>query len=303
MSLKAEAAIILVSLVDLRNILNIKFMGRVHAIGERTPIGVVIRMKHLRQLSVEAAYGNHKDNDTGTKLIMLEALQPHQNIERLRIEHYSGSRFPSRLMVENLGLLLPKLVHLHIEDCHKCQKLPPLWKLPSLQSLALRNLNELEGYDDKFTQLSKTLTDECYYFSSLKQLELQGITEPNLFWFKAKSFYSSIVACCMVLDSSMNLEKDSAKEVKLKQARKLYSYYDGTTMKLRGILAKNEDNFGRVFWVAIKIARMQQKALEAMKKMGKRSARDVKPINSPFSPRVNGTVIPFTTKARTSRLS
>ncbi|KAF3680632.1 putative oxidation resistance protein 1-like isoform X1 [Capsicum annuum] len=153
---------------------------RVRAIGERTPTGVVKRMKHLRQLSVEFEYGNHGDVDTGADLMMLEALQPHQNIEKLRIENYSGSRFPSWLMVENLGILLPKLVHLYIGYLHKIQELPQLWKLPSLQILALRNLGGLEGYDDKFMQPSKTPSDERIFFSSLKQLELQGINEKIL---------------------------------------------------------------------------------------------------------------------------
>ncbi|PHT39141.1 hypothetical protein CQW23_22714 [Capsicum baccatum] len=185
-------------LVDLKNSLTITFMGQARTIGERTPtdvvkrigracaIGektltdVVKRMKHLRLLSVEFEYGNYGDVDSGADTMMLEALQPHQNIQRLRIVNYNGSRFPSWLMVENLGLLLPKLVHLHIKDCHKCQKLPPLWKLPSLQSLELQFLNELDGYDDKFMQPSKTLTDEHYYFFSLKQLELKGISEKIL---------------------------------------------------------------------------------------------------------------------------
>ncbi|KAH0635035.1 hypothetical protein KY284_037821 [Solanum tuberosum] len=164
-------------LVDLRNRLTINFMGRVCAIGERTLTDVVKNMKHLRQLSVEFEYGNHEDDDTGDDLIMLEALQPHQNIESLRIVNYSGSRFPSWVMVENLGFLLPKLVYLCIGDCHKCQKLPPIWKLPSLQSLVLRHLNFVENIDglegdDKFILPS----DECY-FSSLKQLELWAINE------------------------------------------------------------------------------------------------------------------------------
>ncbi|KAH0739938.1 hypothetical protein KY290_038643 [Solanum tuberosum] len=164
-------------LVDLRNRLTIKFMGRVRAIGEITLTDVVKNMKHLRQLSVKFKYGNHEDDDTGDDLIMLEALQPHQNIESLGIVNYSGSRFPSWLMVENLGFLLPKLVYLDIRYCLKCQKLPPLWKLPSLQSLVLRNLNFVENIDglegdDKFMLPS----DECY-FSSLKRLELQAINE------------------------------------------------------------------------------------------------------------------------------
>ncbi|PHT29519.1 putative metal tolerance protein C3 [Capsicum baccatum] len=50
---------------------------------------------------------------------------------------------------------------------------------------------------------------------------------------------------------------------------------------------------------AIKIAGMQQKALGAVEKMGKRSARDVKPITRPFTPKVNGTVIPYKTKDKT----
>ncbi|CAN4120643.1 unnamed protein product [Withania somnifera] len=166
-------------LVDLRNSLSIKFMERVRTIGERIPTGVVKRMQHLRQLSVSFKYGNHEDDDTGADLIMLEALQPHQNIQKLDITNYNGSRFPSWLMVENLGFLLPRLVHLDIARNHKCQKLPPLWKLPSLQILVLRNLDVVEGYDDKFMLPSDTPTDECY-FCSLKRLILQNISERTL---------------------------------------------------------------------------------------------------------------------------
>ncbi|KAM3249382.1 putative disease resistance protein RGA3 [Capsicum annuum] len=52
--------------IDLRISLNIKFMGLVRAIAERTLIGVVKRMEHLRRLSVEFEYGNKKDDDTGS---------------------------------------------------------------------------------------------------------------------------------------------------------------------------------------------------------------------------------------------
>ncbi|PHT85188.1 hypothetical protein T459_07294 [Capsicum annuum] len=138
----------------------------------------LLSLRHL--LSVEFEYGNKEEEDTRDDMIMLEVLQPHQNIEGLGIRNYRGSRFPSWLMVENLDLLLPKLVHLYIKDFHKCQKLPPLWTLPSLHSLGLQNLGGLEVYDDKFMQPSKTPTDECYYLYSLKQIELQGITEKIL---------------------------------------------------------------------------------------------------------------------------
>ncbi|KAM3249390.1 hypothetical protein P3L10_011159 [Capsicum annuum] len=108
-----------------------------------------------RLLSVKFEYGNHED-DAGADLIMLEALQPHQNIESLEILNYSGQGF-----------------------CSKCQKLPLLWKLSSLQSLELRYLDGLEGYDDKFMLPSNTPIDECY-FSSLKRLELEKINEKIL---------------------------------------------------------------------------------------------------------------------------
>nr|XP_016444630.1 PREDICTED: putative disease resistance protein RGA3 [Nicotiana tabacum] len=163
-------------LADLRNRLHIKFMGRARAIGERIPTDVVKRMKHLRELFVEFDYGNQED-DTGADLIMLEALQPHQNIERLRIENYSGSRFPSWLMVDNLGFLLPKLVFLNITYCRKCQKLPPLWRLPSLEDLELQW--NLDGDDDKFMLPSNSPTYLCY-FPSLKELSFMIISEKIL---------------------------------------------------------------------------------------------------------------------------
>ncbi|KAF3666042.1 hypothetical protein FXO37_10748 [Capsicum annuum] len=98
----------------------------------------------VRQLSIEFEYGNKEEDDTRDDMIMLEVLQPHQNIEGLGIKNYRGSRFPSWLMVENLDLLLPKLVHLYIKDFHKCQKLPPLWKLPFSTVLDCRILADLK---------------------------------------------------------------------------------------------------------------------------------------------------------------
>ncbi|KAG5588262.1 hypothetical protein H5410_048696 [Solanum commersonii] len=175
-------------LVDLRNRLTINFMGRVCAFGERTLTDVVKNMKHLRQLSVEFKYGNHEDDDTGDDLIMLEPcfqvnFHPSNKVKEILLLQKADVRipgsqfFPSWLMVENLGFLLPKLVYLCIGDCHKCHKLPPIWKLPSLQSLVLRHLNFVENIDglegdDKFILPS----DECY-FSSLKRLELRAINE------------------------------------------------------------------------------------------------------------------------------
>ncbi|PHT85189.1 hypothetical protein T459_07295 [Capsicum annuum] len=156
-------------LVDLRNSLSIKFMGRAHAIGERTPTDVVKRMEHLQQISVKFECGNHED-DTGADLIMLEALQPHQNIEILEILNYRGSRFPSWMMVENLGFFLPKLVDLRIGFCCKCQKLPLLWKLPSLQGLELQYLDGLEDIESNALPTSSS-SPLC----NLKDLSLDSV--------------------------------------------------------------------------------------------------------------------------------
>ncbi|KAL8532070.1 hypothetical protein ACS0TY_008616 [Phlomoides rotata] len=93
---------------------------------------------------------------------VLQGLQPHQNIEKISIASYHGSRFPGWMST----LVFQKLKEISLEDCPRCEHLPPLGKLPSLTCLSLYKMNSI-----------KCLDGECYgdgetSFPALTRLEI-----------------------------------------------------------------------------------------------------------------------------------
>ncbi|XP_061948105.1 putative disease resistance protein RGA1 [Populus nigra] len=76
---------------------------------------------------------------------VLEGLQPHSNLKKLRIWGYEGSRFPNWMM--NLNMTLPNLVEMELSACDHCEQLPPLGKLQFLKSLVLRGMDGVKSID------------------------------------------------------------------------------------------------------------------------------------------------------------
>ncbi|XP_034888603.1 putative disease resistance protein RGA4 [Populus alba] len=71
---------------------------------------------------------------------VLEGLQPHSNLKKLRIYGYGGSTFPNWMMK------LPYLVEMEL-SAHHCEQLPPLGKLQFLKSLVLRGMDGVQSID------------------------------------------------------------------------------------------------------------------------------------------------------------
>ncbi|KAG6742117.1 hypothetical protein POTOM_055405 [Populus tomentosa] len=76
---------------------------------------------------------------------VLEGLQPHSNLKKLRICGYRGSRFPNWMM--NLNMTLPNLVKMELSTFPNCEQLPPLGKLQFLKSLVLRGMDGVKSID------------------------------------------------------------------------------------------------------------------------------------------------------------
>ncbi|KAJ6861524.1 hypothetical protein NC651_037561 [Populus alba x Populus x berolinensis] len=77
---------------------------------------------------------------------VLEGLQPHSNLTRLRIWGYAASRFSNWMM--NLNMTLPNLVEMELSACDHCEQLPPLGKLQFLKSLVLRGMDSVKSIDN-----------------------------------------------------------------------------------------------------------------------------------------------------------
>ncbi|KAL4601032.1 hypothetical protein ACB092_11G242500 [Castanea dentata] len=115
------------------------------------------------------------DNDSDEKL--LEGLQPHQNLKFLSVRGYGGVRFSSWLS------LLTNLVDLSITGCKRCQQLPRLSQLHSLERLSLTNMKVLEYISDG--DINEEVPTSSF-FPSLKSIDIDDC--PNLKgWWRSTS--------------------------------------------------------------------------------------------------------------------
>ncbi|KAJ4949931.1 hypothetical protein NE237_005600 [Protea cynaroides] len=107
---------------------------------------------HLRELWLNWSGSFPDSQDAKVEENVLDQLQPHTNLEMLRIEGYGGTRFPSWIGHPSFSNLAAVVLHY----CHKCIFLPFLRKLPSLKHLIIKSCNamidisssELSGDDD-----------------------------------------------------------------------------------------------------------------------------------------------------------
>eukprot|EP00258_Populus_trichocarpa_P028506 XP_024444525.1 putative disease resistance protein RGA1 [Populus trichocarpa] len=99
---------------------------------------------------------------------VLEGLQPHSNLKKLRLVGYGGSKFPNNWMM-NLNLMLPNLVEMELKACHNCEQLPPFGKLQFLKNLKLHAMDGVKCIDNN------VYGDEEDPFPSLETLTFDSI--------------------------------------------------------------------------------------------------------------------------------
>ncbi|KAL5547550.1 hypothetical protein UlMin_002781 [Ulmus minor] len=103
--------------------------------------------------------GESNDMDSKKEREILEALQPHTNLEILIIDGYRGTLFPDWVGHESYC----NMVELKLINCKNCCMLPPFEQLPSLRSL------RIDGFDG-FVSIGNE-----FCCSSLEYLTLRGM--------------------------------------------------------------------------------------------------------------------------------
>uniref|UniRef100_A0A0E0IJA0 Uncharacterized protein n=1 Tax=Oryza nivara TaxID=4536 RepID=A0A0E0IJA0_ORYNI len=88
----------------------------------------------------------NSQQESDTEERVLNNLQPHMNLTKLKIKGYNGSRSPCWL--GNTTII--NLTYLYISNCSYWQHLPPLGELPSLKYLYLICLNSVKRIDSSF---------------------------------------------------------------------------------------------------------------------------------------------------------
>ena len=109
----------------------------------------------------------HNSRNESSEEEVLKWLQPHQNLKSLAILFYSGSIFPSWIGDPSFSTM----VRLGLDYCKKCTSLPALGRLPLLQVLAIRGMNEIKSIGNEFYgEIAKP-------FPSLEFLKFQDMRE------------------------------------------------------------------------------------------------------------------------------
>ncbi|KAL0396050.1 UNVERIFIED_CONTAM: putative disease resistance protein RGA1 [Sesamum calycinum] len=100
---------------------------------------------NLTSLGLLWTDGAEKTESTEYYEELLQGLQPHHNLEIIRIKSYQGFNFPNWMS----ALALKNLKKVSLESCRRCEHLPPLGKLPSLTDLNLDGMHSLKYLDDE----------------------------------------------------------------------------------------------------------------------------------------------------------
>ncbi|KAL8043288.1 hypothetical protein ABFX02_09G110400 [Erythranthe guttata] len=87
---------------------------------------------------------------------LVDALKPHPNLRELMIYHYEGSQLP-RWITSPLN----QLINVELCSCEGLSSLPPLGKLPLLETLRIEGLHELEYVGREFLGIATTTTTSC----------------------------------------------------------------------------------------------------------------------------------------------
>nr|CAN79473.1 hypothetical protein VITISV_023355 [Vitis vinifera] len=149
---------------NLQNVRDVELVSR----------GEILKGKqYLQSLRLKWERSGQDGGDEGDKSVM-EGLQPHPHLKDIFIEGYGGTEFPSWMMNDGLGSLLPHLIEIEVSGCSRCKILPPFSQLPSLKSLKLDDMKEVVELNEG--------SSATPFFPSLESLELSNMLKLKELW-------------------------------------------------------------------------------------------------------------------------
>ncbi|XP_044482958.1 putative disease resistance protein RGA4 [Mangifera indica] len=159
-------------LKHLRGELHIRGLGNVTNVSEVKRMQILSNKKNLFYLTVSFNKDGEGERKNDDDELLLEALQPHPNLEKLRIEYYRGSTFYSDWIMSLTGLR-----ELCLDACSNCMHLSPLGKLPSLESLWILRMSVKKLVTGIESDGASSSSTSVILFPKLKVLEFSTIIE------------------------------------------------------------------------------------------------------------------------------
>ncbi|KAK7850456.1 disease resistance protein rga2, partial [Quercus suber] len=156
---------------NLRGTLDIKILEQLEDTNSNCDVKNLKEKQHLEKL--ELTWTHQEGHDE----MLLDSLQPHPNLKILKVYGYTGVTFSSWLSS------IKNLVDITLMGFDRCNHLPPLSKLPFLESLRLCGMKDLECISDR--DISEEVSN-LSFFPSLKFLWIRDC--PNLKgWWRSAS--------------------------------------------------------------------------------------------------------------------
>ncbi|KAH7544541.1 hypothetical protein JRO89_XS15G0182900 [Xanthoceras sorbifolium] len=124
---------------------------------------ILSNKKDLKVLLLEWGSRFEESRDEEVDKKVLDMLQPHQNLEKLTIKHYGGTRFSTWVGDSSFS----EITVLKLKGCKKCTSLPSLGLLSSLKSLTIKGMEGIksigfEFYGDGWSKPFPSLETLCF---------------------------------------------------------------------------------------------------------------------------------------------
>ncbi|KAI3445063.1 hypothetical protein Pfo_001728 [Paulownia fortunei] len=127
-----------VALSELQNVLDI----------EDAKEASMRRKQEIEELQLTWANEIDDSRDGHLEEEVLDVLQPHENLRKLKIEFYGGVRFPSWIGDPSFS----KICSVSLSGCTECTSLPPLGLLPELKHLHIGDMPKIKRIGVEFFQ-------------------------------------------------------------------------------------------------------------------------------------------------------
>ncbi|KAK4566258.1 hypothetical protein RGQ29_002483 [Quercus rubra] len=124
---------------------------------------------------------HHKEKDDNycNDEVVLEGLQPHQNLKSLTICGFGGDKFPSWMLTccdAMHGLaLFDNLIEINLEVCQKCEVVPTLGHLPCLRVLKMVEMDNVRCIGIEFYINCDVGSSRNAFFPALRRFEMMSM--------------------------------------------------------------------------------------------------------------------------------
>nr|CAN67336.1 hypothetical protein VITISV_004414 [Vitis vinifera] len=151
---------------NLQGVLSISGLQEVVDVGEARAANLKDKKK-IEELTMEWSDDCWDARNDKRESRVLESLQPRENLRRLTIAFYGGSKFPSWLGDPSFSVM----VELTLRDCKKCMLLPNLGGLSVLKVLCIEGMSQVKSIGAEF------YGESMNPFASLKVLRFEDMPE------------------------------------------------------------------------------------------------------------------------------